>query len=59
MPDRPGEERRAFLRRSFAEAASTAVGETPRKPLTTSRMTTGTAYRTDATMPGMRETGIR
>ena len=25
MPDRPGEERRAFLRRSFAEAASTAL----------------------------------
>jgi hypothetical protein len=35
MPDRPGEERRAFLRRSFAEAASTALDAAARAvPLT-------------------------
>ena len=42
-----------------ADAASTAVGETPRTPAVTSRMTTGTAYSTEATTPGMRETGIK
>ncbi|MCJ1687828.1 hypothetical protein [Rathayibacter sp. VKM Ac-2927] len=36
MPDRPGEERRAFLRRSLAEAASTALDAAARAvPLTT------------------------
>ena len=42
-----------------AEAASTAVGETLRTPLVTSRITTGTAYSTEATTPGTRDTGIR
>ena len=42
-----------------ADAASTAAGETPRRPFVTSRMTTGIAYRTEATTPGIRDTGIR
>ena len=42
-----------------AEAASTAAGGTPRRPDVTSRMITGTAYSTDATTPGTRDTGIR
>src|SRR5918994_204123 len=41
------------------EAASTAAGGTPRSPAVTSRITTGTAYSTDATMPGIRDTGIK
>ena len=42
-----------------ADAASTAAGGTLRTPEVTSRMTTGTAYSTDATTPGTRDTGIR
>ena len=42
-----------------ADAASTAAGETLRTPLVTSRITTGIAYSTDATTPGMRDTGIK
>ena len=42
-----------------ADAASTAAGGTPRTPLVTSRITTGIAYSTDATTPGIRDTGIR
>ncbi len=42
-----------------AEAASTASAGTPRRPDVTSLITTGTAYNTDATTPGTRETGIR
>ena len=41
------------------EAASTAAALTLRTPAVTSRMITGTAYSTDATTPGTRETGIR
>jgi hypothetical protein len=37
MPDRPGEERRAFLRRSLAEAASTALDAAARAVPLTSR----------------------
>ena len=42
-----------------ADAASTAAGGTLRRPLVTSRITTGMAYSTEATTPGMRDTGIR
>ena len=42
-----------------AEAASTAAGGTLRTPFVTSRITTGIAYSTEATTPGIRDTGIR